>query len=58
MAAYGPEGLPDPYEWPGSSVLRNKWGITDGDDLAVRQSTANQAIPDSLLFLFPASPTP
>lgn len=48
IAAYGPEGLPDPYAWPGSSVLRNKWGITDGDDLAVMELSATRFRIDQL----------
>lgn len=48
MAAYGPEGLPDPYAWPGSDVLRNKWNITDGDDLAKLELSASRFRIDQL----------
>jgi cell filamentation protein len=48
MAAYGPEGLPDPYAWPGSDFLRNKWDITDGDDLAALELSASRFRIDQL----------
>jgi len=48
MAAYGPEGLPDPYAWPGSHVLKNKWGITDGHDLAVMELSSTRFRIDQL----------
>lgn len=48
MAAYGPEGLPDPYAWPGIHVLKNKWGITDGNDLAVMELSATRFRIDQL----------
>jgi fido (protein-threonine AMPylation protein) len=48
MAAYGPQGLPDPYAWPGSHVLKNKWGITDGNDLAVMELSSTRFRIDQL----------
>jgi cell filamentation protein len=48
MAAYGPEGLPDPYAWSASEVLRNKWGITNGSDLSVLELSATRFRIDQL----------
>ena len=48
MAAYGPDGLPDPHAWPGSDVLRNKWGIRDGVDLAALELSATRFRIDQL----------
>jgi cell filamentation protein len=48
MTSYGSQGLPDPYAWPGSHVLKNKWGITDGNDLAVMELSSTRFRIDQL----------